>query len=43
MIVTYLSKIHKNIFPAAHCQDNFRLLSETLLRVDFSEISFTDS
>ena len=29
----YVGKMHENVFPGAHCLENFRLLSETSLRV----------
>ena len=30
-----MGKTHENVFPGAHCQENFRLLSETFLKVNY--------
>ena len=29
-----MGKTHENVFPEAHCLENFRLLSETFLKVN---------
>ena len=29
-----MRKAHENVFPGAHCEENFRLLSETFLKVN---------
>ena len=29
-----MSKTHENVFRGAHCSENFRLLSETFLKVN---------
>ena len=29
-----MDKTHEDVFPGAHCWENFRLLSETFLRVN---------
>ena len=34
MIVTYVGKMHENVFPGACCKENFRLLSETSLKAN---------
>ena len=35
-MATQVIKIHENVLPGAHCQENLRLLSETSLRVNLS-------
>ena len=32
--MTYVGEMHENVFCRAHCWENFRLLSETSLRVN---------
>ena len=36
-----MGKTHENVFPGAHCQENFRLLSETCLRVNSHFATFS--
>ena len=35
-----MCKTHKNVFPGAHCLENFRSLSETFVRVNSHFVTF---